>query len=474
MKFLTKVFLPLLFFFVFFAPASAQETISTGAGVEPAIAVDKILAPDYQQGTFFGQNHTYSVVFRGNGEAVVSARIVVGNSGETPLKEVKLRVPGVQATGIYVFQIFKEKTCIRYTNPVYDEVLRRYPQAVCEEYQDPNYYNDYSYYNAKYKKADYEYKNDTLTVNLPSSIAAGKSGAFFVYFRTFGYTQKNAFGAYTYKFESLQAEDSVRSLSVGLSTDSDLYMKGVTGEVNYRFNDASASMSKLSTAGIAEGVASPAMDSYVSSIGQGSIYKSASDLAPLESYKIDGAYADSKAKLYGNELLIGGGVFLLILAILVFVVIAVIRLLRKPNPPAETKAGTDVKEKTVKTATPPNGKMFAVSVLLGFIVSLLTVVYTGLVIFLGMLITRSVIYSYQSIVIIVLVIISILIYILLIFAPGVLVGVKKGAVWGIGTVVSTILWLIFWTVIIFLVFFLFGKGDNGVTGIIRPLTEALY
>jgi hypothetical protein len=474
MKLISKIFLPLLLLFVFFNPASAQETFSTGVGIEPGIALDKIAVPsDYQQGTFFGQNHTYSVVFRGNGEAVVSARVVVGNSGETPLKEIKLRVPNVQATGIFVFQIFKEKTCMRYSTSVYDQVLRRYPPAVCEEYQDPDYYNDYSYYNAKYKKADYEFKNDTLTIKLPSSIAAGKSGAFFVYFRTFGYAKKNAFGAYTYKFESLQVEDSIRSLSVGISTDSDLYLKGVTGEVNYRYNDVSTSMAKLNTAGVAEGVASPAMDSYVSSIGQGSIYKSASDLAPLESYKVEGAYADSKAKLYGKELLIGAGVLLLIVAVLVIVVIAVVRMLKKPNPPSEAKTVTEVKEKAV-AHTVSNGKMFAVSVLLGFVVSLLTVIYTALVIVLGILITRNVVYSYQSLVVIVLVIISILIYILLIFAPGVLVGVKKGVAWGIGTVVSTILWLIFWTVIIFLGFFLFGNSNNGGIGIIQPLTKALY
>lgn len=474
MRFFYKVIFSVLLPLFFVGSVFAQSEPVDVTVVDPGVALDKTVVPrDYQQGTFFGQNHTYSIVFRGNGEAVVSSRIVVGNSGETPLKEVKLRIPSVAASNIFVFQIFKEKTCIRYTTPVYDDMLRRYPPSVCEEYQDPDYYNDYSYYNAKYKKADFEYKNDTLTVELPTSIAAGKSGAFFVYFRTFDYAKKNAFGAYTYKFESLQAEDSVRSLSVGISTDSDLYMKGVTGEVNYRFNDASTQMAKLSSAGVAEGVASPAMDSYVSSIGQGSIYKTASDLAPLESYTIDGSYADSKAKLYGKELLIGGGVLLLILVVFVVIVVTVVRFLRKPNPPTNGKTVGEVKEKNTGVQPTSNGKMFAVCVLLGFVVSLMSVFYTAVVVVLGTLITRNIIYSYQSLIMIVLVIISILVYILLIFAPGVIIGVKKGAMWGIGTVVSAILWLIFWTVIVFLAFFLFGKNTNGI-GIIEPLTKTVF
>ncbi len=447
---------------------------------EPSVGTSGNITPDiqplYQGSTFFGQKHSYTVVFRGNGEAVVNARIVVGNSTEDPLKEVNLRIPGVQASGIYVFQIFKEKQCAKYNTPQYDSVTGRYPPSVCVEYREPDYYNDYSYYNVKYKKADFEYKNDTLTVKLPEGIAAEKSGAFFIYYRAVGYAKKNSFGAYDYTFETLQAEDSVRNLNVGLSTDSDLYMKGVTGKVNYRFNDVSASIMKLGSGGGGEmgAVASPALDSYVSTIGQGSINKSASNLSPLESYKVEGSYASSRAKLYGKEIMIGAIVTLVVIALFVVMIIAIVKLLKKSNPPVNKKDEvSEYKEKPllVQPAT-SNGKMFAVIAILGFIVSLLMSVYTILVIVLGSLITKSVGYSYQSLVGIVLVIISILVYSLLVFSPGVLIGVKKGAGWGIGTVVSTVLWLIFWVVIIFLGLFLFGNS-GGLYNIIQPLSGSV-
>lgn len=468
MKVLPRLFIASIFFLLNLTGVKAQID-----SIEPVLDTVKI-APAYQGGTFFGQNHTYSVVFRGNGEAVVSARVVVGNSGDEALKEVNLRVPGVQASGIYVFQMFKEKQCVRYSSAQYDPATRIYPPRVCEEYRDPDYYNDYSYYNVKYKKAEFEYENDTITVKLPESISAGKSGAFFLYFRAAGYAKKNAYGAYDYTFESLQAEDSIRNMSIGLSTDSDLYMKGVSGEVNYRFEDATASIMNLGAgSGAEKGVASPMLDSYVSSIGTGSIYKSASNLSPLESYKVEGAYADSRGKLYGKEILIGGLVVLGIVVLMIVLVVVILKLLRKSNPPAGKKdVVLAVEEKqSIKTSS-SGGKMFAVIVLIGFIVSLLMSVYTVMVVVFSTFATRNIDYSFRNLISIVLVIVSILIYSLLVFSPGVLIGVKRGAGWGIGTVVSTVLWLIFWIVLIFLGMFLFGKSiGGGVYDFIRPLTS---
>lgn len=427
------------------------------------------ILPDYnyQTNTLIGQNHSYSVIFRGNGEVIVNARIAVGNTTDKPLKEVNLRIPKVQATGIYVFQIFKEKTCVRYEQQDYIQPYV-YKQPACAEYHDPDYYNDYSYYNAKYKKADYDYTNDTLTVKLATPIETNKSGAFFIYFRAMGYAKKNVYGAYDYTFETLQAEDTVRSLNIGLATDSDLFMKGVKGEVNYRFTDVSPSIAKLGTGGGEMGVASTALDSYLSQIGYGSINKTASNLSPLESYKVTGSYANSRAKLYGKEIAIGVIVFVVVVALLILSVIFIIKLLKRSNRNVEKKEET-VAAKEKPAAVTSNGKMFAVIALIGFIDSLVMVIYTIITVVLGMFITNNVNYSYQSLVGIVLVIVSILIYILLIFAPGILVGVKKGAGWGIGTVVSTVLWLIFWVIIIFVVLFLFG--NIGVRQFIDPLMK---
>lgn len=435
---------------------------STGTAIAPA-------PPNYQTSTFLGQNQSYTVDFRGNGEAIVGLRVSLGNSGSDPIKEVKLRVPKVQPTSVYVFQILMEKRCIKYTTPVYDPVTRSYPPTTCEQYQEPDYYNSYSFYNAKYKKADYDFTNDTLTVKLPDPITANKSGAFFVYFRAVGYAKKNSFGAYDYNFETLQAEDTVRTLTVGISTDSDLYLKGVQGNVNYRFSDVSATVMKLGTGGGGElgAVANPTLDSYVNSIGQGQVYKTATNLSPLESYTVKGSYADSRAKLYGKEILIGVGVFVGIVVLFIVLVLAIVKLMRK-SPPKVSSDHKDLEEskpqeinKTSDAGKTSNGKMFLAITLLGFIISLFVVIYTILVVVLGTLLRSSLGYSYQSFITLALVIISILIYLLLIFAPGILIGAKRGASWGIGTVVSTVLWVIFWVILVFVVVFLFGGGTSG-------------
>ncbi|KKR10797.1 MAG: hypothetical protein UT39_C0015G0010 [Candidatus Woesebacteria bacterium GW2011_GWA1_39_21] len=461
--------LTLLFLLTLVCPGLASAQIDIA---KPSIGTAIAPAPDYYQtNTFLGQNHSYSVIFRGNGEGIVNLRVALGNSGTEAIKEVNLRVPAVAPTDIYVFQILKEKQCIRYATPVYDPTIRSYPPTTCEEYQDPDYYNDYYYYNAKYKKADYDLDNDTLTVTLPVSISAGKSGAFFVYFRAMGYAKKDVYGAYDYTFESLKTEDSVRSLNIGLSTDSDLYMKSAKGTVDYRFKDVAPSMMALGKGGGGEmGAASPALDSYVTSIGQGSIYKSASNLSPLESYKVEGSYADSRAKLYGKEILIGVSVFVGIVILFVVLLMVVVRLLRKGNPPVKKETPDLLNEKAIGTSVEKtakgNGQMFAVSVLLGFVDSLLIASYTVLVVALGSFMSNSVSYTYRSLVIMVLVVVSILIYLLLIFAPGVLIGVKRGVGWGIGVIVSTVLWLILWIAVIFFVIFLFGTS-GGVLEMLR-------
>ncbi|MEO0075854.1 MAG: hypothetical protein ABIK31_07140 [candidate division WOR-3 bacterium] len=47
---------------------------------------------------FFGQNHSYTVIFRGNGEAIVYAKIAITNPDEKQLTEFSFEVPKVSPT----------------------------------------------------------------------------------------------------------------------------------------------------------------------------------------------------------------------------------------------------------------------------------------------------------------------------------------------------------------------------------------
>jgi len=64
--------------------------ITMMAGLAPAAGA--------QSDLLFGQNHYYSVVFRGNGEAVVYAKMIIPNPGDTPLADLSFQVPGAIPT----------------------------------------------------------------------------------------------------------------------------------------------------------------------------------------------------------------------------------------------------------------------------------------------------------------------------------------------------------------------------------------
>jgi hypothetical protein len=440
-----------IFFGLFVTNPSAQEepqSIDSNSGM---IAPEFV--PPYPGGEpgFLGQDHAYTVVFRGNGEAVVSARVVLTNKGEAPLSEISLRVPFVEPKDIFVYQVLREKQCVRYGISVYDPATRAYPQ-VCEEYADPDYYNYWGV--SKYQKAGVTIEGDTITITLLTPIKANGSGSYFMYFRTGGFVNKNIFGAFNYEFETLKVNDDIRNLSVGIDVDSDLYLKGVKGEIDYRIDFTSTESFKA--VGGAVPVANSAIDSFYGNIGYGRITKTASNLAPLESYSVTGSYATNRLKLYGKELLIVFFAGLTLISTLL-IVYKVISKRQKTSTP-DIKSGNAAKILTTSAG-------------IGFIASFLLASYTVLVIVLGNLITPILAYQYNPIFVLFLVLISFGVYALILFAPGVYIGIKRGISWGISVVVATIVWLIIFLSLAVVVLFLIG--ESSYPGPIVPLLENL-
>lgn len=471
----------------------AQEQGEKVESSEGITAPDYILPPPEPGPGFLGQDYSYTVVFRGNGEGVVSLRVVFTNKGDESLSEISLRVPKVEPKELSVYQVIRESRCIRYGPTTYPN-LQKYKnlsgscplystlascnqaqtrgescswhscvnsclatgsptsevcssKRECVEYQEPDYY---SYYGAsKYQKAQSEYKGDTITVTLPQPIKPSSSGSYFVYFRAFGYAKKNIFGAYKFTLETLKVEDDIRSLRVGVNTDSDLVLHGAKGEVQYRFEDVGTST--FGAAGVAAPEASPAIDRFYSSIGQGKITKTASNLAPLESYTVSGSYATNRLRLYAKEIAIGVAAALVLLALAVIVVRLILKKIGKlgeSEPQAQQKAGR----------LPETTRLLLSSAGLGLVSSILIVGYTALVIVLGVFLSSLVSYRYEAVLILFLVFISFSVYPLLLFGPALYLGVKKGAGWGIATVAATILWLILFLGLAAIVFFLLGQG----------------
>ncbi len=374
-----------------------------------------------------GQEHAYSVLFRGNGDAVVTMRAAFTNEGQVQTNTVSFRVPRVEPRRVSAFQIIREPVCIRL-------------QAECLEYQEPNYFQWYG--TAKYQKAKTEFSGDTLTIILPQSIKPAKSGSVLVIFSASGYSKKDIFGAYSYAFETFKVEDtSVTKATIGISVDSDLILDGAKGTVNYRWSEADAMSLAAGTEKMA--AASPQLDQMYSQVGYGTITKTASHLEPLESYTVKGRYADNAIRLYGKGILIGLGVFVAAVVLLFFLARAVTRALTKQQVKGMAPSSTDI------------------FVMIGgsFAAAALIAVYTAALFLLRNTVQQVISYEMVGIVFILATIISIGVYGFLLIAPAILVGLRRGLAWGLGTFGLTILFLVINAVIMIVVLMLlYGNG----------------
>jgi len=398
-----------------------------------AITPQSFIVPDSQQIAFPGQDQSYSVTFRGNGEAVVTARVVFVNDSGTPLSSLRLRTPRVDPKDILAFQVFREKICSRYQSA---EPKQVYTPPICLEYQDPDYFQSW-YGNDKYQKTKTSLEADTINIALPQSIRPNASGSIILSFRAFGYAKKNLFGTYNFTFETLKTEDRIKALRVGVTTDSDIYLRGGKGKVDYRFEEG---MATLKSAEVSAPTANSQLDYYAQQIGQGEINKTASNLLPLDSYLVKGSFADSRLKLYAKEILIFSGIILVLLYL-------IIRATRKFF--SSMKSG-HLRNTSVGS---PSIDLFLV-IGSSFIASFLIIAYTLALVFGRTLLFSVLPYEFSNLFYILLVLISIGIYGLLLFTPALILGLRKGVLWGLAAFGMTIFWLLVGGIVTFIILFL--------------------
>lgn len=435
MKRILFAFFAVIFSLSFFLPVvvAAQEMeIAPDSGVSRTL----IYPPPGEGLNFLGQNHRYSVVFRGNGEAVITLKVALYNDSESPTTEVPLRVSKVNPVNIGAYQIIIDRQCVRYGQGSYDPVTGRYNQGECLQYQEPDYFNYYG--QGKYQRAETRYEGDTIYVKLPQEIAANASGAFFLYFRAMGFAKKSAFGVYRYEFETLKVNDEINTLNIGINTDSDLFLRGAKGEVNYRFEESD--LAKVDSMAAGAPVASTQLDQFVQQIGSGVVTKSASNLAPLESYSTKGAYASSRIRLYAKELVIGAIVLILVLAVLLLAMRFVWRMLtRRSHSEGEER----------KSSTPGAGPMILASGGAGFVSAFFAVGYTAFLVFVMENVSNWLNYRYEGMFIVLILIISLGVYLFFLIVPALVIGVKRGAAWGVATFIFTLVWLMLMFAVLF-------------------------
>jgi hypothetical protein len=272
-----------------------------------------------QSELLFGQNHFYTVVFRGNGEAITYAKIAVTNPDEKPLTEFSFEVPKVSPTEMVIYQMELPPECQNYN---YND-----PARPCLQYRDPDYaqpYYNYGYDSRKveYQKIQYTKSGNLYTLTLPTPVEAYKSTAIIIAYAAKGYVRESL-GLYKFNFETLKVPARIQEISVAVDVDSDLLLKGKQSSINY--NTLGVQSRELSAPSAVSGAN---LDTMVEHIGSyGALVKTAKNLSPNESFTVKGEYATSWFILYLGSILL---TIFIILAVFIGVYFLT-RFLKKPN-----------------------------------------------------------------------------------------------------------------------------------------------
>lgn len=293
-----------------------------------------------------GQKHYYSTLFRGNGEAIVYARIVLTNNDSKPQSEFNFEIPRATVSEFVAFQQSLPQRCARY------DYTKR--PSVCIEYEDANYDTSYSYRTssekANYEKITPEVSGEAYKLKLPKQLEPNKSTAIVIAYAAKGYVS-TFLGKNTFNFETFRVDNRVQLSKVTADVDADQILKDRPSKVNYNQSDSAATTAASEGASLS----TQSVDRVASQVGSsGPIVKETKNLAPGETFTVKGEYADSWFILYLGEIIIG---ILVILAIMLgFYFLSKWMKKRQPKKEVPTQESDDknhkLETKTVAETSP--------------------------------------------------------------------------------------------------------------------------
>lgn len=389
-----------------------------------------------QSELLFGQNHFYTVIFRGNGEAITYAKIAITNPDEKPLTEFSFEVPKVSPTEMVIYQMKLPQECLNYN---YND-----PARPCLQYRDPDYAQQYYYYGysngkAEYQKIQYTKSGNLYKFTLPTPVEPYKSTAIIVAYAAKGYVSESV-GLYKFNFETLKVPSRIQEIRVAVDVDSDLLLKGKKSSVNY--NTIGLQSSELSAPSAISG---RSLDNVVGKIGSyGPLVKEAKNLSPNESFMVKGEYATSWFRLYFSSILL---TILIIIAVFVGIYFLA-KFLKKRNGQIGSGAGQQM-----TSQNPPSS--ISILNITNASVSLLSVVgVVGLTYLLRFLTESNLLRSFNPdpVFAIIMVITIILMYVLVIIGPAVIIAVKHGWKSFLSILIAEFLWFVIFLVIYFALF----------------------
>lgn len=330
-----------------------------------------------------GQSHYYDVQLRGNGSAVVNARLEVANSDEEAKKEYRYSSESGTLSDILAFQEIQCAGLPPYTPMPTPEastddattVAPVAPQRINGEdavtttefpecYPETNKYTDITgssrdeityyqpAYKTFYKKITVKQADNSFTLTLPKELASGDDTTIVLVYTLAGVAEKKL-GVYEYDYKTLKTSDRVTSSHVAISVDNDYVLEGSADDkVNYT-SPSSVDIGESLNKGSSLSVSDSSVSSYVGTIGNnGTVTKSATNLAPQETLNVTGRYATSAFLLHWPRTVLR-------IALGILLVIAIVTWYRRRRKQLQKKqwAQLPVTESAASTATVTTAKV---------------------------------------------------------------------------------------------------------------------
>ena len=335
-----------------------------------------------------GNNHYYSLLLDGEGEAIVNLKIDVRDYEES-IDSYLLEIPysQVRVLGVYEKVLESQKTCIQWENTC----IQRGAGTTCVEYD----YNgnclkeeapclQYGRTCVSYSSGSqrYEYKKldvqpqelsdkTLLNINFEQPATPNEAKELIVAVKIYDSVDKSL-GKLHLSFETFGTDRDLYSVAVGVNVPEDYIIKGGNSRINYRsdFLTYASSMENSKT------ISNNDMDQYSRYIQNSYQYrKTTSNLDPFETFTMDVTYSRTWFALYWPSVLLG---LLIIAAIIVGIVFAVRKLKL-----SLAKLKTNLKTNEDKTHTG------LISFLGGLFVSLGIIILWVIIILVGRLLSSS-------------------------------------------------------------------------------------
>lgn len=407
------------------------------------------------QGLLIGQEHSYDVYVRGNGEALVAARVVVNNTQEQNMETVTLETPdGVSVSELHAAQELRPPKCI-------DERNRYRDDEECQEFRPPDYSNAYSYrYNSKFQRVSIDESNGAITVELKEAIEPNTNGAFLLSFVTRDFVDTSAFGnAFNFNAKSLKADQRITKASMAVYADTDYRIRGAESDVDYA--SVTEGSRGLQSASPDSAVESSTLQNFSRRVGrQGQVNKTAQALAPGDVMEVDGFAAQSWWRLNLVKLLIIGLIAAGVIAGLVYWWRRSGASGRSDDEHGRNHEPTEQKKKPAESQTTHpqtarnHGRLYIISILLGLVSALAVMGVSAL------LLNMEDLFSRRSELLSMLQVLAVIAAYLFVFlAPPIFAGIRYGLRWGLLTVGISLLWMVLLVAILSALF----TDSGGVT-----------